>query len=1534
MFLSKISSKVRRSHGFTLQELLIVVAIVVVLAGISIPLLVDMVFHLRMAELDNHAKSIYLEAQNLMIEKEVEGSLPTFYERIKDSYENRFLSTQPHDFDGEKNGDKWQQLCYLTKEDALLAEIIPTSSNSYQMDGNYLIELNPQTGDIYGVFYWDKNDTLDYTEHILKLLDRTSSERYSIEVGYYGGQLESTISASFALEQSVEAVNGEELYFTVSYTNSQRLLKYYNTALSITYTITDEHENTYEGKIFTGDGILGERLQYHILLDSIEDGYHFSDLYGDTLVAGDNLTIRVKSTFKQGAYRCVEESEPIVVNSLFATKSGLNEDTIIEFGRLRHLLNLDERIFSYEKDDGELIIRQLGDIDFNTVSYSWKDGSFEGSGVARPIDVFAPLKNTTIFDNTNASVTTIDGAGYAIKNLPIVGSEDYVGFLSTANYVNFQNMRLEDISIHASEYDYVGAYAGALTNCNIDNCYVYLSNYAMEGGVRKYYADKLYATGAYKNEMEKRCVTYSVNGDDYVGGIAGQMTDCTASSSLSSIAVYGDRKTGGFAGTLTDARVTTSYASGKVTAKQDRVGGFVGEARHVHIEDVYTTSNVIALQTAGGFVGYTKNDSVYKNCISYGYVLSPDGENAPLDAGGFVPNAGSEEGENTYNNCCFLQQESYNTKDITDPEAILRKGYMTLEADDTNGIKEDSTYPYDGNLLGKSFPFVPILEVHYGDWPVKHSINSSLVYFERYANGELDDEYGYYCVTTLSDKETAGQYVWVLDTLQNRECIEDGYAILSDKSFASFSYQLDINSDGTDLVRKNLIVSETEHGSDYATLMRQQSALVFQGYTGDGLTIHTDFSLMEPTDEFSMDGMYLYQLPYELQLTARDNTASSTIKNFYDEIVIYNGIEKGLDVPTLGGATPTDEENQVFYYCSHFAKNAINAGKIKDVGATREAPDNPTIGYVRSARQLNALGRYNTYWNTTKGAYNMQFIQEIDINFGTYTKNYCGQTFDLMDTSASNPIRNMPIGQPTGTTGGQFKNSYDGRDNKIIDYCVSSNLQFVGLFGEICSSKICNVIMTVSEQGAGYIESNFNAYNPTGIGALAGLVYEDGAAQENVIENCSAVGYTVRYKTPSGSISTRGVSIGGLIGFAMDDIRYCTSANQVILDVKATFRKPVAMGGLIGSAYYGTVERSYTGGEILVKTNGYAIGASSGSDNIAIGGVCGGILKIYNGHSGSASAKYKNLYSYTDFKMDKDGAYEDKIQYFPVVGAYSVGSTSIIGPNFFSVNSQVDYEHCYYWRDIFNETIAETASANIGCTFEQLSATNFTIGVEGDTHIGKLEDVDGSFPIDHALKGTPYPFPTVLTRTEVAIENYEQTTNTYNVHYGDWPYDKDAEDDDDDSDTIPKNDHILDRLLKRGLYAGVFYYELYEDGTYGIYANGYDNDRSIQINVIDTLSKIRVPVVESGYGVFFEANWGRYWRMSNYWNRNWKYITDVTSPESELKNNPLAEELGYSFRVLEKGDIRRYYGKYLRYGYFGFRKYAFITQYELEWRWR
>ena len=114
--------KVKQNKAFTLMEMLIVVTLIVILLGVSVIGIADWSKKIKMTELDNYAKSIYLEAQNQLAAMKAEGSLPTLYNEFAneedgtyyDEYKNRNLTIQPADYNLELFGDFYKGIYYFT----------------------------------------------------------------------------------------------------------------------------------------------------------------------------------------------------------------------------------------------------------------------------------------------------------------------------------------------------------------------------------------------------------------------------------------------------------------------------------------------------------------------------------------------------------------------------------------------------------------------------------------------------------------------------------------------------------------------------------------------------------------------------------------------------------------------------------------------------------------------------------------------------------------------------------------------------------------------------------------------------------------------------------------------------------------------------------------------------------------------------------------------------------------------------------------------------------------------------------------------------------------------------------------------------------------------------------------------------------------------------------------------------------------------------------------------------------------------------
>ena len=120
----------------------------------------------------------------------------------------------------------------------------------------------------------------------------------------------------------------------------------------------------------------------------------------------------------------------------------------------------------------------------------------------------------------------------------------------------------------------------------------------------------------------------------------------------------------------------------------------------------------------------------------------------------------------------------------------------------------------------------------------------------------------------------------------------------------------------------------------------------------------------------------LYRLPFDLQINKRESAYT-----FWETLTITGYGPESSD-PVV--------KNEIFYYCPDFARNAVNP----EPGVKSDLPQEPGGSerpvYVRSARQLNGMSRSTYYWNLRGGGQQIQFVQETDLNYQLYTKNYCG----------------------------------------------------------------------------------------------------------------------------------------------------------------------------------------------------------------------------------------------------------------------------------------------------------------------------------------------------------------------------------------------------------------------------------------------------------------------------------------------------------------------------------------------------------------
>lgn len=880
---------------------------------------------------------------------------------------------------------------------------------------------------------------------------------------------------------------------------------------------------------------------------------------------------------------------------------------------------------------------------------------------------------------------------------------DAVGLFGHVSSASLSGIYLEDPSI--SGIRLAAALAASASNTNIADCRAYLTGRVDDFNGKDDYASVEAAAAA-----------------GQAGGLIGQASGCTMTQSFAALKIRSAGEAGGFAGSLAGGDVSTCYASGTVMGS-GITGGFVGRASVPTIRDSYSAADVEGGPGSGGFVGKSEG-AILANCYACGMVSLP--KEAPDTVGAFY---GLHSGLPPAH-CRYMVQTGHNDG-LTRPQGLVGAvAYSALQY--TGGLAE--SHPYAGSLQGSQYPFTPAGSLpHFGNWPLERDkYSATLVYYEKYA--QTDDsgritgyEYGFYAGTSLT-----GATTWALDTLQDRSCVEDGYAVLSEYELKSFDYKLVFNSSGNLTKTGSIAVSQEDEKETAQVLLSGQTVSFMSG----------DFV------KYVVRNAYIYRLPFDLQEVSRDAASS-----FYVKLV-------------LSGAKRNGEaafENNEFYYCPHFARTAVNP--VLGKTAAEEPAQNPETVYIRSARQLNALGRYNYYWNnvSNQGWTPYTFYQETDLNFSTYTDWYCGEKFTM---SIGGTYANRPIGYPiTGSASGQkysnFQCTYDGQGHKIIDYSLRSNEQFVGMFGEMAGATLKNMVLCASTAGKAEIISMYQGDAQAGIGVLAGLVY---SSTDNITEletrilNCSVSGYTIRLdsaKLANSQADSCMVAIGGIAGFNLGYIDSCTAVNEVRCPQVNRHR---AVGGLVGNNS-GSVTNSYAGGSItslasksqyptyaggLIGVNGDFIYGATGSK------IQGSTLVRNN------PRQIQNCYTYVTMTPTKSGA--------QLGGAGNLGKVNKLNPDF-------KFANCYYLEregDAFSDQNAHNGTAY---SYSQMADASFSATLNSALFRAVTPGCSyHSLGLDPA--GEDYPFPAVVTRSVPVLDENGQVTGKLEkqyVHYGDWP---------------------------------------------------------------------------------------------------------------------------------------------------------------------
>lgn len=754
-------------RGFTLMEVLIVVAIIAILTALTLPGLLRSWRSMKLTELDDGARQIFLSAQNELTDWKASTGVTQLNAKM-DDYESSGTI--------QLNDTTDVKYYRLTSQNTRTLGFDQTAALLDTMGGSYVMDLCAATGDVLGVYYAKRDDLK--TEDVEGLDVTKEDARAAAGIGYYGSDdlSNKTLEVPTA---TLEFINDDDLYIKLAVPNVPA------DAGSVTFTITLKNQNTdevirqWEEDSFALNQWKNVRFYetqsarsadstvtrtYYILVDSLQTNCRFYDFFTKRYdQSGDDLKVSVSNLTINDQMADVEvlsDTQNSLYQKLNSETVGVTKNVDISVANVRHLFNLD--CYDDRSDDED--IKNNNNVFVNAVLTSDIDFAKYAKTSDNPTDWPNVVTHPSTFPKVVFSYYkhfTLDGNGHRLSNFNL---QD--GFFS-CNESGTPNLTLQNLNVvNPSFTDSAGKYAGTLVSVTgaagavlkISNCRVWLE---------KNGADNMTTTLSEHtisgNSSAVPLETAVKNAVPGVGSLVGSstgtliITDSFAAlpvSGTGSIAQNVGGLVGSCAGKLT---LTNSYSSCAVnnasTDAASATGGLVGSAAGSAsaISGCYSTSDVTASVGTAGTLAGTAGGLTLSGCTAYSTVTT--GETTT-----YGPVVGGTDSTNvTYSDCHYLSQSG--NEDVADaygeslPDGLTAHEYGDLVATPANTAANSNPYgtpPEDHPI----FPFTLLTRIneanqtetipHYGDWPAEiepaESTIYGLCYYEKYDDGT----YGFY----------------------------------------------------------------------------------------------------------------------------------------------------------------------------------------------------------------------------------------------------------------------------------------------------------------------------------------------------------------------------------------------------------------------------------------------------------------------------------------------------------------------------------------------------------------------------------------------------------------------------------------------------------------------------------------------------------------------------------------------------------------------------------------------------------------------
>lgn len=1103
------------NSGFTMVELLTVIAILLLVGLIAVFSLSKLRRSLRQHELDARAEIIYVAAQNRMAELRAAGCEGLYSKGLSDGDNGVYAMAFNGTHMDESSRDV--EFCYLYVNDAsdkrtgAPAALLPdTAVDKDLWNGCWCIEYAPSTGSIYAVFYSESplpsHTDLNGNYRNFNYRARTAS------VGYYGGDIAQTQDIS-KFNPSISIENAEKLTVTFYSNNPSDDTSAHPLTFSI--TISDQLGGSYTRTVTGLQGGLQQldsrNYKYQWVLDDLTspNKRFFAQTVGK-VSCGTPITIKLTVSSTDPSIDTVFTTR--TTNGLFddRTDLGYGENTaLVAYGR--HLANLSDT-----SHVNAVIITsavQVDDISFFDDPADKTDwySLYTANGVR-----FSPIYNKKLTSFSGIHFTSGSYEQHIINGLT-VSSPSAAGLFSTFSG-KISNAILVNSQITGGVAGGLAARTdGALT---LENCRVYLTELS---GLKAASAD---------------AVPARITGTT-VGGLVGIADhSLTIQNSFVSTIIKGSTAAAGLVGHAQGAvSVSRSYADSYLTAPV--TGGLVGTTGSLgglSLRDSYAAGYQTATDAAAGFVAgrLTNAYSAYSACAFPGtpqiiYTTAAEG-NAANVSSVFYLTSGLD-GRS-------IQSLTGTTQGL--PYAKMSAGSFLTALNSTafTTASADTTVPY--NLLSQglstySYPLLTGMN-HYGDWQAEFEAEA-LVYYERYEGGAAGFFGGN--VDNLADDKTIlgdGYAVALSAPLSGTQAITVSYGTNTatlkvdstcyQSSYGGTTYYLypaDMLTTGTDTATTNFYHSVSINGRTYQ----------FNPYFAK--TVTTGSGVGVPATVYLRTARHLYELSRRY-----GDLAAATVNTTFRQ-------ERDINYAAYEWITYTSSTAAVTSQAP--IHSAANTADVGDTGGFRAAynGDCHTIQGVSFVSAGNDVGMFavvaptGTVRNVTLLSSGTERVERSGLIQGSTTVVYMGVLAGRNYGTISNcAVSGYGFGSGMGILAYQHSTVYMGG-------LVGGNLYHKTHSGRILSSEANCPLVQVSSYNASIYAGGFAGSNAGGS-----------------IQSCYALGVLKALDVSSSTVR--------LCGFAGENtggaLAYCYSATALTAAGEAEVYGLTRTGGSAAQCCY------------------------------------------------------------------------------------------------------------------------------------------------------------------------------------------------------------------------------------------------------------------------------------------------------------------------------------------------------------------------------